>query len=62
MPKPAAIPAPSSTEEVEVESSLEPMKRKKKKTETKELEPTSARVAPSDPSPSDYPGSGRPQV
>ena len=49
--KPADVPALTSTEAVEVESSPKPVKRKKKKTTTKELEPTSSKVAPSDPPP-----------
>ena len=50
--KPAAVPAPSSREAVEVESSPKPVKRIKKKTTTKELEPASSKIAPSDPHPS----------
>ena len=50
--KPAVVPAPYSTEAVEVESFPKPIKKKKKKTTTKELEPTFSKVAPSDPPPS----------
>ena len=49
--KPIATPDPFLVEEVEVESSLEPVKRKEIMM-TKELEPTPSKIALSDPFPS----------
>ena len=49
---PTAMLDPISTEEVEVNSSLELLKRKKKKAKTKGSEPAPSKTAPTDPPPS----------